>query len=248
MVRRYHVRSKRTTANELTFEQEMDLQITRHRRLGEKKPIILREDLWPSQDLRVWKDLKEREQAWKAHREEIMAAHDTPGMRPTGWWDYEAPELPGKFTGRYCITNANYRNGGHAYSVDPIYEEEVDVLRRLKLLEPWEVDELRRFESLRGGPEPSYTWEEILAMEGEYEGSRLLLELDGYNPPPGDMLPLPEPGGFPPDWEAIQAELDKGPAQDVEAALRPYLLQLLEQGLVELEDREEDRDGLEEPE
>jgi hypothetical protein len=67
-----------------------------------------------------------RRAGWMRHREELLAESPA-GRRPGGFWWYESPERP--------------REG----------ESQTDCLRRLGLLQAWEVAELAAIESIKQG-------------------------------------------------------------------------------------------------
>jgi hypothetical protein len=212
MTRRYHKRSKRIATREITDEQRDDLIFRTWRKLGEKKPSLL-VDSFKINELPLWESLKEREDAWRNIREELM----TDRGRPGAWWDYEAPpgELPGRLTGRYEIAGNQ---------VEPEVEKESTLLHRLHLLDPREeaalLMESKKEEEYP--PAPTFTWEEILAMKGKHDGIPLTLYVESWEEP---NLPLPKKGN-PPDWEAIRAELDKGPDQNIAPIIQAYLAQM----------------------
>lgn len=230
MTRRYHKRSKRIDARELTDDQRDDLIHHHYRKLGEKKPSSL-VDPFKRNELPLWGSLKDREDAWRNIREEFITDY---GSTPycAAWWDYEAPPgiVPGQLTGRYTISDGQ---------VEPEEESDETLLRRLHLLsreaEAGMLLEKEKRQRLNMPPCPTFTWEEILAMKGKYNGDEWILG-DDSEPEPLTLyvecweepnLPLPLDGkGNPPDWEAIRAELDKGPDQDIAPIIQAYLDQL----------------------
>jgi len=67
-----------------------------------------------------------------------------------------------------------------------------------------------------------YTWLEIVAKRKKYGGKHLVLYVEAWPPEEG---PLPIVGPNPPDWEAIDDELDKGMDQDLYPIIDAYLNQ-----------------------
>lgn len=67
--------------------------------------------------------------------------------------------------------------------------------------------------------EPRYTWQEIYAMSKKCSSKNLQLYVEDWL---GED-PLPIMRNTPPDWQAIEDKLDKGPAQDLEPLIQGYL-------------------------
>jgi len=70
--------------------------------------------------------------------------------------------------------------------------------------------------------EPRYTWPEIVAKRKKHGGKHLVLYVEAWPPEEG---PLPILGPNPPDWAAIDVELDKGWDQDLYPIIDAYLNQ-----------------------
>ena len=79
---------------------------------------------------------KER-RAWELNRRDYMEDIEA-GSRPDAWWEFDAPE-PRRMA-------------------DGLYEDQEDYLRRLGLLEPWEVAELDAAAAIR--PTLRYDYQE----------------------------------------------------------------------------------------
>ena len=90
-----------------------------------------------------------RREAWELCREALMT-EATPGTRPAGWWDYEAPEPRRRLggTGTPIPGRGLHRGKPGAYFDDysnedpPRFESEEAYLARHGLLTPEETEEL----------------------------------------------------------------------------------------------------------
>lgn len=123
------VTSKKKGSRNLTFDQEAELVIG----CGGERSHFENEE--------------QKRKAWEYHKQ-IFSRSSPPGRRLEIWWKYDAPEpkriIGKKSSDKYHRTDFDIWDSDNFRDPKFIYEDDISYLKRLNLLEKWEIAELKK--------------------------------------------------------------------------------------------------------